>query len=231
MKSYVILTHDKQREIPEEFKENDNRFPESLVEYILNRFTKKGDKVLDIFAGLGTTLFVAEEMDRIPFGIEFLETRYQYIAANLKHSGNIIHGDSRKIAEYDLPKCDLCFSSPTFMDKNGTKSPLSDYKTKSSYQQYLHDLRKIYTDLKNVIKLDSYIIIDTANLKKNDHTTTLAFDIAREISQVLHFCGEIIIVWKERTSKTVDGRSEVWRTAGTFGYGYDHSYCLIFRNK
>ncbi|MCE7744788.1 MAG: site-specific DNA-methyltransferase [Candidatus Heimdallarchaeota archaeon] len=232
MKTYVALPCKKKRKLPAKFRNDDNRFSENYVEYILKNYTKKGDIVLDIFAGLGTTLFVAEEMDRVPYGIEYVKERYEYIKENLKNKANIIHGDSLKLLEYDLPKCDFCFGSPPFMGKNSTVNPFTAYTEKGNYEQYIQDFQKIYSQLKEVMKPDAIIAVDTANLKNEKvEVTTLAWDVGKSISKVLHFNGEIIIIWESRESKTVDGRSEPWRVEGTFGYGYDHSYCLLFQNK
>jgi len=71
-----------------------------------------------------------------------------------------------------------------------------------------------------ILKPGGYIIIEVANLKRNG-ITTLAWDIGREISKVFYFIGEIIIGWKKEENTGEEG---------TYGYGYDHSYCLIFRN-
>ncbi|NHJ87871.1 MAG: hypothetical protein FK734_20580 [Asgard group archaeon] len=230
MKTFVTLSKIYQREIPEKFQQNDNRFPENLVEYFLNNYTKKGQIVLDIFAGLGTTLFVSEEMGRIPYGIEYDKERYEFVSENLQHKENVIHGDSTKLLDYKIPMCDFCFTSPPFMSKDETENPFNDYSTKGSYQQYLEDLKGIFRNVKEIMKKDSYIIVDVANLKNNNaEVTTLAWDVAKKISEVLFFQGEIIIIWENREKSTVDGRSEPWRIAGTFGYGYDHSYCLVFR--
>lgn len=45
-------------------------FPEELPEFFIKLFTKKGDLVLDPFAGSGTTLFVAERLERDSIGID-----------------------------------------------------------------------------------------------------------------------------------------------------------------
>ena len=57
---------------------------------------------------------------------------------------------------------------------------------------------------------DAKVVVEVANIKHGDSVTTLAWDMAREISQVLHFEGEVVVGWDD------------------YGYGYDHSYCLIF---
>jgi hypothetical protein len=52
--------------------------------------------------------------------------------------------------------------------------------------------------------------LEVANLKSEKQVTTLAWDVGREISKVLRFEGEVVVCWDK------------------YGYGYDHSYCLVF---
>jgi DNA modification methylase len=222
MNTVISLPKKQKRSLPEEFKNDDNRFSESLVEHFLDEYTKKGDKVLDIFAGLGTTLFVAEEMGRIPFGIEYDERRYNYIRSNLKNKENIIKGDALKLLDYNLPKCDFFLTSPPYMTKESNQNPFTAYTTQGNYEHYLEDYEKIFNQVKMIMKSNSKIVVEVVNIKFKEEVTTLAWDIAKEISKVLHFEGEVIIRWEYSDSET---------TNGTYGYGYDHSYCMIFRNK
>ncbi|NHJ50008.1 MAG: site-specific DNA-methyltransferase [Asgard group archaeon] len=232
MKSYLILPNVKSRPLPEKFHGDDNRSSENLVQYFIENYTQKGDVVLDIFAGLGTTLFIAEEMDRIPFGIEYVKDRFEYIKENLKHKENIINGDSTKLLDYKIPECDICYSSPPFSHKESNYNPFTAYESEGNYQQYILDYQKIYSQVKQVMKPEAYVIVDIANLQNEKRkVTTLAWDVAKSISEILYFVKEVVIIRESRESETVDGRSEPWRIEGTFGYGYDHSYCLIFQNK
>jgi len=222
MRTIITLPKTQKRKLPEKFRKDDNRFSETLVEHFLEEYTKRGDIVLDIFAGLGTTLFVAEEMGRIPYGVEYSKERCIYIKENLQNKENIIHGDSLKLLDYDIPKCDFCFASPIYMNKDETKNPYAAHSISGSYKQYLDDTRKIYSNVKKIMKPDSYIVIEVSNLKKEGEVTTLAWDIGKEISKILHFEGEIVINWVSDGSEGEDG---------TYGYGYDHSYCLVFKKK
>ncbi len=222
MRTLITLPHVHRRQIPAKFRKDDNRFSENFVEFFLDKYTRRGDIVLDIFVGLGTTFFVAEEMGRIPYGIEYLKDRYLYIKEHVKNKNNIIHGDALKLLEYKLPKCDFCLSSPAYMNKDDTENPYTACKTEGNYEQYLEDTRKIYSNVKEIMKPESYIVIEVSNLKRNGEVTTLAWDIGKIVSEVFHFEGEIIINWENDDSE---------KENGIYGYGYDHSYSLVFRNK
>ena len=71
-----------------------------MVNYFLERYTKEGDKVLDPFAGFGTTLNVAETLNRIPYGIELQKDRFEFIRLNIKHKDNIFNGNLKKLKLY-----------------------------------------------------------------------------------------------------------------------------------
>ncbi|MHA2184833.1 MAG: DNA methyltransferase [Promethearchaeota archaeon] len=216
MRTFIILKRAHQLEIPEKFKEYDNRSPEKEVEYFIKEFTKPGDTVLDIFAGLGTTLIIAEKLNRVPYGVEYNEDRYNYIISKIKNKENMTHGDARNLFEYKIPPIDFVFTSPIFMSKNETRDPLNGYKTEGNYTKYLQDIKKIFADLKNFLKPNSHVCVIVANLKING-ITTLAWDVGKAISEVLKFEGEIIIGWEGPRDKE--------------SFNYDHSYCLVFTNR
>ncbi len=212
----LIILNNKKCVLPKEFQIDDNRFPESLVEYLLEKFTKKGNIVFDPFAGLGTSLIVSEKTGRIPFGIEFDKNRYSYIKSKLTHKENIIYWNSLKLSTYKLPQIDFSLTSPPY-NPIGKHNYLSG---KGGYEWYLKDMWIIYSQLRKYMKKNSYIVIEVSNLKGKE-VTTLARDIAREVSKIFHFEGEIIIGWKGKWALK-------WN--GNYGYGYDHSYCLVFKN-
>ena len=94
LRTVISLPNTQKSDLPKEFRDDDVRFSESLVEFFLKKYTKRGDVVLDVFAGFGTTLLVAEDMGRIPYGIEYDNARYEYIRSKLKQKDNIIKGDA-----------------------------------------------------------------------------------------------------------------------------------------
>ncbi|MFW9848765.1 MAG: DNA methyltransferase [Candidatus Thorarchaeota archaeon] len=224
MKSYIVLPFVQRRPIPEKFHDDDNRSIESLVEYFLHYFSKPGDTVFDPFAGLGTTLLAAEDIGRIPFGIEADEERVEYVRSMIKNKDNILLGDSRRLDEFQIPEVDFVYTSPIFMGCDETMNPLSGFKEPGTYVVYLDDIQSIFSKMRKFLKPSAKIVVDVYNLQATDTRpmTLLAWDMARSISKVLKFEKEIVVCWQE---------GEIVRSDSPQKNGYDHSYCLVFSSE
>jgi len=59
-------------------------FPKELPEWFIKLFTKENDTVLDPFAGSGTTLYVANKMQRNSIGVEIVQEYYERIRDGMK---------------------------------------------------------------------------------------------------------------------------------------------------
>lgn len=59
-------------------------FPENLPEWFIKLFTQEGDKVLDPFAGSGTTLTVSQKMRRNSIGIEILPEYHEMMLKEIE---------------------------------------------------------------------------------------------------------------------------------------------------
>jgi len=211
MRTHLHLQNTHRYDIPPEYQADDVRMADGLVEYLLREFTQEGDLVLDPFAGFGTTLFVAEAMGRIGHGIEYTQAKADFIRSRLAHPERLIHGDSRQLANYGLPAFDFCLTSPPYTPKEDSENPFTDYSEQGfSYDAYLQGLRHIYEQVAQLLKPSAHAVIEIANLKTAQGVTPLAWDVAREISKVLTFEGEIVVCWDQ------------------YGFGYEHSYCLLF---
>ena len=215
MKSYILLPNLQSHTLSPAFRGNDVRYSEALVAAFMQEFTSPGDVVLDPFAGFGTTMFVAESMGRLAYGIEYDIERVRYARSLLQAPDNMIHGDALELASYHLPACDFSITSPPFMRRGDTEDPLTAYSTTGDgYDAYLQGLQRVYTQLADLMRPNSYAVIEAANLKGPDGVTTLAWDIAGVVGQVLNFNTEVVVGWEE-----------------PYGYGYDHSYCLVFTKQ
>ncbi len=64
-------------------KQHSAAFPESLPEWFIKLFTKENDVVLDPFMGSGTTIFVAQRMNRQAIGIEIVPEYFNLVKSKL----------------------------------------------------------------------------------------------------------------------------------------------------
>lgn len=196
------------------------RTPNELVERFLTEFTEPGDGVIDIFAGYGTTLTVAERLDRVPYGLEYEADRVSYIENRITSPEHIRQGSVLELEPSWFPKCECCFTSPPFMTRTMERNPFENYAGRSTYDDYLDDIETAFSRLDAVLAPGGHVIVDVVNMKDMGTVTPLAWDIANSISNVIHFDGEIVVTW--------EGDDSLPDRAGRFGYGYDHSYCLVF---
>jgi len=214
MRTHLNLTRGNHIVLPEEFNNDHIRFSDSVVDFFLREFTNRGGIVFDPFAGYGTTLLIAEAMERVAYGIEYTERKAEYIRGLLKQPDHLIHGDSRLLLDYDLPQFDLCLTSPPYTNKVDDENPFTDYTERDyEYSSYLKDIKHIFAQVAQRMKPSAHVVIEISNLKRERDVTTLAWDVAREVSQVMHFDGEIVLCWDNNS------------------YGYNHGYCMVFSKK
>ncbi len=213
MRTYFELPNEQDEALPEEFAADDVRYTPGLVRAFLAEYTQPGQVVFDPFAGYGTTLRVAEEMGRRASGLEYDRRRWAYARSRLHDPSTLLRGDARKLSTYGFPNIDFSMTSPPYMNRDDSIDPLMAYSADGKgYEAYLADLREIYRQLGLLLTNDARAVVEVANLKRAGHLTPLAWDVAQAIGEVLHFEGEIVIGWQP-----------------SYGYGYDHSYCLVFR--
>ena len=65
-------------------KNHSAAFPEELPEWFIKLFTKNNDTVLDPFMGSGTTIFVANRMQRNSIGIEIMQEYYEMVNKQIR---------------------------------------------------------------------------------------------------------------------------------------------------
>ena len=194
------------------FEGDDIRYPESLVRHFLKKHTKAGDKVFDPFAGLGTTLFVAEEMNRVPYGIEADLKRYEWVAGQLTHWQHLAFGDSATLLpKLDVPKFDFCMTSPPYMPRHHKWNPLfAGNPRHAGYDKYLARMAVIFARLKPLLKKNATLVVQADNLTHGKIFTPLIRDIGAAVGKSFTQTDEITVLWKNPKA------------------GYDHTTALVF---
>lgn len=174
-------------------EDNEIRTPDALVEHFFEAYSEPGDDVLDVFAGYGTTLKVAEQLGRVPYGVEYEPDRVEYVRDRLAASEGIRQGDVLELDASWFPDCECCFTSPPFMERTDDRNPFENYAGESTYEHYLDDVETAFSRVDSVLASDGHVVVDVSNMKYQDRVTTLAWDVADRISNVFHFEGEVVV--------------------------------------
>jgi len=220
MQTFLNLRYEQKTDIPAEGA--DVRTPEAYVRHFLGEFSEAGDTVLDPFAGFGTTLTVAEELGRVPYGIEYEADRAEIARDRIEHPENLTRGNALELDPDEFPAFDCCLTSPPYMEQTMGVNPFRNYAedSESDYDTYLRDLTDLFDRLADLAAPGANVLLDVSNMKYEGNVTTLAWDVAGAVSESFHFEGEVVIGW--------EGEDQEHRDGGNYGYGYDHSYCLVF---
>jgi DNA modification methylase len=195
--------------------DNCDQYPESLVRYFIENYTKKGQSVFDPFIGFGTTAFVAEETGRIPFGIEADGERFEWGAGQLENWQNIKHDDAANIAAQDFPEMDFCMTSPPYMIRDDEWNPLYGGDPEyNGYDVYLKRLEFIFAQVATIMKKDALIVVQADNIQGKIYTP-LVRDFHHLISKSFKPQAEIIVRW---TGEKPECHKD-----------YEHTHCLVFK--
>ena len=182
-----------------EWADEDVHFPESLVFEIVEEFTSIGDRVLDPFAGFGTTLVVSERMGRQAIGVELLSERVTAIRRRLGPGGVVVEGDARNLLELVEGPVDLCLTSPPYMNAvDHPQNPLNGYRTMDGdYPTYLNSLAEIFVAVVSLLRPGAHLVINAADIRTGSVVTPLAYEIKRELQTHATFVSETALIWDE----------------------------------
>lgn len=181
-----------------------------LVAAFVEAFTRRGDLVLDPFAGFGTTLHAAQTLGRRALGLEIDPERVAFARTRLADPDAMQQADVRSVDWSGLPVFQLAIGSPPYMTRQDhAQNPLSGYQTlDGDYPRYLRELQDIYRGMAaRAATPEARLVVNVANLT----TTTLAWDVGAALAEVLTFEREVVLEWD---------RPEEWFT---------QDYCLVFR--
>jgi len=232
-----------ERAIAPDSKNHPATFSPTMIEGFVRFFTKNGQKVLDPFCGIGSTLVACKRSGRIGYGIELNRKYYEVCRRRVpEFRENIFNCDAKDIIRLGLPQIDFCISSPPYWNmlnrstrdfkKSRTKNDL-DYKYSvddrdlgniTDYEEFLSSVSNIYLGMYDLLKQGGYLIVIVKNVKKSGKLYPLAWDLARLLSKEYALKDEKIWIQDE---------------IGLAPYGYPfswvsnilHHYCVIFRKE
>ena len=234
---------------PQEMKlKHPAMFPAELVKRLITIYTKKGDKVLDVFMGSGSTVLVVKNLGRKGIGFEiskeFVKLAKKRLSQQLLFTSNneeepkIYEDDARNLLNYlDPNSIDLVITSPPYWDihrqiRTADRKeirPYSELKNDlgniSDYDEFIDALKEVFQEVYKVLKPEKWCVIIVMDLRKKNKFYPLHIDTAKMMMEI-GFEFEDIIIWD---------RKQEYSNLRPLGFPYVfrvnkvHEYILIFK--
>jgi len=226
-------------------------FPYLMVERLLRFFTRRGDTVLDPFAGVASTLKACALTGRIGVGVELVEKWIQLSRERLDKETNdhsqqeLIKGDSREeLKKLSDESFDFVVTSPPYwqilnkradyrvreerlkenLDTRYSNDP-KDLGNIPDYDTFISELKNVWLECNRVLKTGKYIAIVIGDFRHKSRYVAYHSDIARAMEEVgLTLKG--ITIFVQNAKKIYP-----------YGYPYDfvpnihHQYIMICKKE
>lgn len=176
--------------------DEDVHFAEGVAAAAVADLTDAGGRVLDPFAGYGTTLRVATAMGREAVGVELLPERAA-LARAAAPAATVLTGDARRLTQLVAPPFDLVLTSPPYMTATDTgEDPLAGYTGEGAdYGRYLDELRQVFAACLGLLAPGGHLVVNVANIDTGEHFTPLAWDVGRLLGEVGRLTQDCFVVW------------------------------------
>ncbi|HUV66858.1 MAG TPA: DNA methyltransferase, partial [Sedimentisphaerales bacterium] len=201
---------------------------------IIERYSEKGDSILDPMAGGGTTLIEAKLLCRNALGIDINPTAVKLCeeALNFNHqplsTQKIKLGDARNLSFLDDNSIDLVLTHPPYMNiiKYSDGLIAGDLSNVGSLPRFCDEMQTIAGELFRVLKPDRYCAILIGDTRKGRHYVPLAFNVMQRFLKAGFVLREDIIKVQHNCKTT-----ERWKPKAQAGKFYliMHEHLFVFR--
>jgi 16S rRNA G966 N2-methylase RsmD len=220
-------------------------FIPQIPNQIMKRYTKKGDWVLDTFAGCGTSLIEAQRLGRNSLGIE-LQPKVVEIANNLIRSesntfgttNEVVGGDSGEVnykellAKYGQKSVQLLIMHPPYFDIIKFSSDPNDLSNAKSVDDFLSKMKSIVIRASTFLDKGRYFGLVIGDKYSKGEWIPLGFLTMQEVLKCGFTLKSIIVKNFEETFGKRN-QKDLWRYRALVGgfYIFKHEYIFLFKKK
>jgi len=220
-------------------------FIPQIPRQMMKRYTKKGEWVLDTFAGCGTTLIEAQRLGRNSIGIELqpkvVETANNLIKSepNIFNTANeVLEGNSSTtdyknvLAKYGQKSVQLLIMHPPYFDIIKFSNNPKDLSNAKSVDDFLAAMNKVVSRASEFLDRGRYFALVIGDKYSKGEWLPLGFLTMQEVLKTGFILKSIIVKNFEETFGKRN-QKELWRYRALVGgfYIFKHEYIFLFKKK
>lgn len=192
---------------------HNGRYPGNWSPYvprnIIKRYSKPGEKVLDVFVGSGTTLVEAKLLGRRSIGVDINPKAIELARENTTFESRNMYepqlrcGNACKLDFIEDNSIDLVCTHPPYANiiqySDGIEGDISTYST----EDFLESMQLISKELWRVLKTSKYCAFLIGDMRKNRNVIPLGFKTL-EIFQKNGFTLKEIVIKEQHNCRSTD---------------------------
>ena len=222
-------------------------FVPQIPRQMIQRYTKKGDVVLDAFLGSGTTLIESQRLGRHGIGIELLPEVAEKAFARIKSEPNthgvqnhIIIGDSastditHKISDalkhIGKDAVDLVVLHPPYHDIIKFSDNPNDLSNKQTVEAFCDCFGQVIQNTTQVLRAERFLIIVIGDKYEGSEWIPLGF-LAMQEAIKRGFQLKSIVVKDMQGNRAKQNQERLWRYRALVGgfYIFKHEYVFVLK--
>lgn len=177
---------------------------------LIQRYSKKGDIVLDPMVGSGTTMIEAKSLHRRGIAFDIHPEVVKLAQESCKFScekcfePNIQIGDARQLKSIKDESIDLITSHPPYLNivKYGDKPVAEDLSAISSLSKFCDEIEKVAHECRRVLRPGKYCAILIGDTRRRRHYVPLAFSVMQRFLKAGFILKEDVIKLQHNCSAT-----------------------------
>jgi DNA modification methylase len=220
-------------------------FIPQIPHQMMRRFTRKGEWVLDTFAGSGTTLIECRRLGRNGIGIELNPEVAQKVRELIEKEHNkdsvvseVIVGDSRTIdiesilRKYGINRFQLLIMHPPYHDIIRFSKDKNDLSNAKNTEEFLKMFGDVVENVTPYLEKGRYFALVIGDKYSRGEWIPLGFYCMQEVLKRGYLLKSIIVKNFEET-RGKRNQKELWRYRALVGgfYIFKHEYIMLFKKK
>jgi len=171
------------------------------MQLVVRQFSSRGQRVLDPFAGFGSTLVACALEERGSIGIELQPARVDIIRDRLARYREapceVIAGDARDVSIADA-SVDLIATNLPYFEATAPSG------REAAYEDHLAMLDAVFSRQRRALKDGGYVVAAAQNLRINRRFVPFAWDVGRLLARHFVLCDEQILTYDRQRPASPD---------------------------